>query len=91
MEVLVTFYLELLWVGAFLSFSQSIIGMLLDGSASAKKKAINMLNWDVNNGVARRAWAGNDNAKFAIGREMKQNPKLKVTPRNETREEVLGR
>ena len=65
-------------------------GLLLDGTESAKKKAISMLNWDVNNGVARRAWAGNANANFAIGREMKQNPKLRVTPRNESSETLLG-
>ena len=32
-------------------------GMVLDGSDLAEAKAKNMLNWDVNNGVSRRAWA----------------------------------
>ncbi len=34
---------------------------------------------DVNNGVCRRSWAGNDNAEFAIKRAMEAEPKLKVT------------
>jgi len=33
----------------------------------------------VNNGIARRAWARNDEALFAIKRAMEQEPKLKVT------------
>jgi urocanate hydratase len=38
-----------------------------------------MLFWDVNNGVARRGWAGNDNADFAVRREMDRTPGLRVT------------
>lgn len=38
-----------------------------------------MLFWDVNNGIARRSWARNDEAIFAIKRAMKNNPMLKVT------------
>lgn len=58
-------------------------GMVLDGSVTAGQKATNMLGWDVNNGVARRAWARNDNAIFAIEREMQAEPLLKVTLPNE--------
>ena len=29
-------------------------GLVLDGSDETDRKAINMLNWDVSNGVARR-------------------------------------
>ncbi|KAF0690313.1 Aste57867_18294 [Aphanomyces stellatus] len=54
-------------------------GHVLDGSKAAGDKAANMLNWDVNNGVSRRAWGRNDNAIFAIQREMEVNPLLKVT------------
>ena len=43
-------------------------GLLLDGSDQAKHRLQNMLHWDVNNGVARRAWARNDGAKTAIQR-----------------------
>jgi len=38
-----------------------------------------MLHWDVNNGIARRSWARNKEAVFAIGREMERTPELKVT------------
>ncbi|RHZ33343.1 hypothetical protein DYB26_014520 [Aphanomyces astaci] len=54
-------------------------GMVLDGSKAAERKAANMLSWDVNNGVARRAWGRNDNAVFAMEREMEADPLLKVT------------
>lgn len=49
-------------------------GMVLDGSQAAASQASSMLHWDVNNGVARRAWAKNENARLAIENEMKQNP-----------------
>ena len=54
-------------------------GMLLDGSAEAESKLTSMLHWDVNNGIARRSWARNDEAQFAIRRAMESEPKLKVT------------
>jgi urocanate hydratase len=38
-----------------------------------------MLFWDVNNGVARRAWAGNSNANVAIKEAMASNSNLTVT------------
>ena len=38
-----------------------------------------MLFWDVNNGIARRSWARNDEAIFAIKRAMQIEPNLKVT------------
>ena len=38
-----------------------------------------MLFWDVNNGIARRNWARNEEAIFAIKREMNRNSKLEVT------------
>lgn len=54
-------------------------GMLLDGSDDAGRRLHSMLHWDVNNGIARRAWARNDSARFAIERAMQEEPKLKVT------------
>ncbi|GLE02753.1 hypothetical protein PINS_up011608 [Pythium insidiosum] len=54
-------------------------GMVLDGSQAAGQKAASMLHWDVNNGVARRAWARNENARLAIERDMELNPLLRVT------------
>jgi len=54
-------------------------GMLLDGSPEATEKLQMMLHWDVNNGIARRSWARNRDAVFAINREMERSPGLKVT------------
>ena len=54
-------------------------GMLIDGSKAAAKRIKSMLFWDVNNGIARRNWARNDEAVFAIKRAMKNEKKLKVT------------
>jgi len=54
-------------------------GMLLDGTEEADRKLQSMLFYDVNNGISRRAWARNDEALFAIKREMERTPGLKVT------------
>jgi urocanate hydratase len=54
-------------------------GMLLDGSEDAKRNLQMMLHWDVNNGIARRNWARNENAIFAIKRAMEAEPLLQVT------------
>lgn len=54
-------------------------GLVLDGSAGAAARAESMLGWDVGNGVARRAWARNDGAIYAIKQAMNQVPGLKVT------------
>ena len=57
-------------------------GMLLDGSKSASKRLKSMLFWDVNNGIARRSWARNEEAVFAIKRAMKAEKDLQVTVPN---------
>lgn len=54
-------------------------GMVIDGSDDADRRIRNMLLWDVNNGIARRSWARNKGAMFAIEREMERTPGLKVT------------
>ena len=54
-------------------------GLTIDGSPESEDKLSNMLFWDVNNGIARRNWARNKEAIFAIKREMKRNSKLEVT------------
>ena len=54
-------------------------GMVLDGTPEAENNLTQMLFWDVNNGISRRAWARNDEALFAIKREMERTPDLKVT------------
>src|SRR6056297_1780452 len=54
-------------------------GLLLDGTDQADRRLKMMLHWDVNNGIARRSWARNEGAIFAIKREMERSPNLKVT------------
>jgi hypothetical protein len=48
--------------------------MVLDGSDDADRRLQNMLFWDVNNGIARRAWARNPHALSTIQRAMNQYP-----------------
>lgn len=57
-------------------------GMVLDGSDDADRRLHCMLHWDVNNGIARRSWARNEPAMFAIKRAMEVEPRLKVTMPN---------
>lgn len=64
-------------------------GMLLDGSEDAERRLKSMLHWDVNNGIARRNWARNEGAVFAIKRAMEAEPKLKVTIPEFVDEELL--
>ncbi len=64
-------------------------GMVLDGSADAARRLESMLFWDVNNGIARRSWARNDEAIFAIKREMERTPGLVVTLPNLVEDELL--
>ena len=54
-------------------------GMLIDGSEAAELRLTSMLHWDVNNGIARRSWARNEEAQFAIRRAMEAEPRLRVT------------
>jgi urocanate hydratase len=65
-------------------------GMLLDGSAAAGVRLRRMLHWDVNNGIARRSWARNEEAMFAIQRAMEREPLLKVTMPNVVQDELLN-
>jgi urocanate hydratase len=64
-------------------------GMLIDGSAESDRRLEMMLLWDVNNGIARRSWARNEGAIFAIREEMKRTPGLKVTLPNIPDEDLL--
>ena len=57
-------------------------GMVLDGTPEADRRLRSMLHWDVNNGIARRGWARNEPAMFAIKRAMETEPRLKVTMPN---------
>lgn len=65
-------------------------GMLLDGSVEASRRLKSMLFFDVNNGIARRSWARNQEADFAIRREMARTPKLQVTLANRVDDDLLA-
>ena len=54
-------------------------GLVLDGSSDCDRRLSLMLAWDVNNGVARRSWARNEAAIFAIKEAMKRDSNLSVT------------
>ena len=64
-------------------------GMVIDGSPDSDRHIREMLFWDVNNGIARRSWARNSGARFAIEREMARTPSLKVTLPSEADEELV--
>ena len=64
-------------------------GMLLDGSQEAEEKLKSMLFFDVNNGIARRSWARNEEAIFAIKRAMLKTPELKITLPNNVSDTLL--
>ena len=54
-------------------------GMVIDGSEESDRNIREMLQWDVDNGLARRSWARNEGAINAIRREMEKTPGLRVT------------
>jgi urocanate hydratase len=54
-------------------------GMVIDGTADADRRIRSMIAWDVNNGIARRAWARNEGAEFAIRRAMLADARIKIT------------
>ena len=64
-------------------------GMVIDGSEDSKTRLQSMLHWDVNNGVARRAWARNSGAVSSIKEAMKTNASLKVTLPNSVDKNLL--
>ena len=66
-------------------------GMVIDGSEDSARHIEEMLLWDVNNGIARRSWARNKGAMFAIQREMERTPLLKVTIPNLADMELIER
>ena len=65
-------------------------GLTIDGTAESEERLKMMLHWDVNNGIARRSWAQNPAAKFAVQQAMKENPELKITLANETEDDLIN-
>ena len=64
-------------------------GMVLDGTPKCDARIANMIHFDVHNGLARRAWARNKNAIFAVEREMKVSPSFLVTLPNAVNDDLL--
>ena len=64
-------------------------GMIIDGSENSNNNIESMISWDVNNGIARRSWARNKGAKFAIKRAMERDKKLEITISNLVDENIL--
>ncbi|MBN2723185.1 MAG: urocanate hydratase [Deltaproteobacteria bacterium] len=54
-------------------------GMVLDGTELSEKNLESMLFFDVNNGLARRAWARNKGAVDTVRRTQEIDPRLKIT------------
>lgn len=64
-------------------------GMVLDGTAECSERIVNMLHFDVHNGLARRAWARNKNALFSVEREMKISDSFIVTLPSTVNDDLL--
>ena len=65
-------------------------GMLIDGGADSDRHIREMLFWDVNNGIARRAWARNEGSIRSIEREMRRSEGLQVTLPNLVDEDIIS-
>lgn len=66
-------------------------GMVIDGSEESDCHIRKMLFWDVNNGIARRAWARNEGAIHSIEREMMRSNGLQVTMPNIVDDDIINK
>jgi urocanate hydratase len=66
-------------------------GLVLDGSEEAEGRLRSMLAWDVNNGIARRAWARNEGAEFTARRAMGEDPEVCITLPHHADDELVER
>jgi urocanate hydratase len=64
-------------------------GMVLDGSDASDAALKSMLYWDVNNGIARRAWARNPHAISTAEVAMQNEKRLQITMPNMVDEALL--
>ena len=64
-------------------------GMVVDGSDASERHIREMLLWDVNNGISRRAWARNSGSFDPYHREMARTPGLEVTLPNFVDDEII--
>jgi urocanate hydratase len=65
-------------------------GLMLDGSEKCSIQLQQMLFWDVNNGIARRAWARNPSALNAACRAMQHEPSLRISMPHQVDESLLN-
>ena len=69
-------------------------GLVIDGSEASDRAIRAMIAWDVNNGVARRAWAGNPGSRFAVEQAMHDESRLSIglphAASDRVLDEVLG-
>ena len=66
-------------------------GMVINGSQESDCHIRKMLFWDVNNGIARRAWARNEGAIHSIEREMMRSNGLQVTMPNIVDDDIISK
>lgn len=66
-------------------------GLVLDGSDESTAALKSMLFWDVNNGIARRAWARNPNAISTAAEAMKHEEHLSITMPNIVENDLLSK
>ena len=64
-------------------------GLVINGSERSQDNIESMISWDVNNGLARRSWARNPAARFAISRAMESDERINVTMPTIVKESVL--
>lgn len=64
-------------------------GMVIDGTEESEVRLSGMLNWDVNNGIARRSWARNKEAVFTAKRAMEMTEGLVITLPNMAEDAVI--
>ena len=66
-------------------------GMVIDGGEDSARHIREMLFWDVNNGIARRAWARNEGSIHSIKREMLRSHGLQVTMPNIVDDDIINK
>lgn len=66
-------------------------GMVIDGSKDSDRHIKEMLFWDVNNGIVRRAWARNEGSIHSIEREMMRSHGLQVTMPNIVDDDIINK
>ena len=64
-------------------------GLVINGSERSQDNIDSMISLDVNNGLARRSWARNPAARFAISRAMESDERINVTMPTIVKESVL--